>query len=55
MANIKIVYPHGPRQLLRGLEILAKICAIFYKGENFCDFMFAFLNTRSHGEQIISF
>ena len=53
--------------ILRGLDILGNFSAIFYKGDNFCDFRFAFLHTKSllqrgllqrericsHGEQIL--
>ena len=31
--------------LLRELDTLASLSDIFHKGDNFCDFLFAFLNT----------
>ena len=55
--------------LLRGLDAFGRFSMIFCKGDNFCDFLFAFLNTKlflkrgllkkericSQGEQILSF
>ena len=33
--------------LLRRLDTLGRFSAILYKPDNFCDFLFAFLNTKS--------
>ena len=54
---------------LRGLDTLGSWSSIFSKGDNFCDFLFAFLNSKpllkrvlllkesicSQGEQMLSF
>ena len=32
---------------LRGPDTVRRFCAILYKGDNLCDFLFAFLHTKS--------
>ena len=35
------------QQTLRGLDTIHRFSAILYKGDNLCDFLFAFLHTKS--------
>ena len=41
---------HIKEELFKGLDALGRFSAIFYKEDNFCDFLFAFLNTN-HSEK----
>ena len=36
---------------LKGLGTVARFSVVFYKGDNFCDALFAFLNSKPHSER----